>query len=143
MHALRWAGTSVPDKLASLRRELDRAGTDAILLNDLAEIAWLLNLRGADVDCNPVFVAYAIVEAETATVYLQPEQVAGDTEGHLKESGVGVAPYEEVCWGQVMSAVNQHFRSACVAVCQCLSWTHSAHIYVVVGPLSCLASCAL
>jgi Xaa-Pro aminopeptidase len=96
VHALEHAGASAADKLRDLRGGLSKEGADAILLNDLAEIAWLFNMRGADVDCNPVFVAYAAVAQESATLYIHKEQVVGDVASHLKEAGVDVAEYNEV-----------------------------------------------
>lgn len=96
MHALEHAGTSVADKLAAVRRETAAAGADTLLLNDLAEIAWLFNLRGADVDCNPVFVAYAAVAADGATLYIHKGQVGDAVAAHLAEAGVAVAEYAEV-----------------------------------------------
>ena len=105
MHKLEHAGKSVTDKLADLRRDLADASCDAILLNDLAEIAWLFNMRGSDVDCNPVFVAYALVDAEGAALFLHKEQVTEAVGAHLADAGVTVREYAEVCalWQPIAS----------------------------------------
>lgn len=96
VHKLEHAGVSVVEKLAALARELAAAGADALLVNDLAETAWLTNLRGADVDCNPVFVSYAIVTADGATLFVHAGAVDAEVEGYLKANGVTVAAYDKV-----------------------------------------------
>jgi hypothetical protein len=106
VHPAEWAGRTVPDKLTELRKELASKRCDAILLNDLAEIAWLFNLRGSDVDCNPVFVAYALVDGEGAKLFVHGEQVTEEVAAHLHEAGVVVEEYDTV----------RFFQAKCIAV---------------------------
>lgn len=113
VHKLEHAGVSVVEKLAALARELATAGVDALLVNDLAEIAWLTNLRGADVDCNPVFVAYAIVKTDGATLFVHDGAVDAEVEGYLKTNGVAVAAYDKV----QMSAFAQSFHVVPCTLC--------------------------
>ena len=69
----------------------------------LDEVAWLLNLRGSDIDFNPVFFAYAIVTADAAVLFVNTEQVDERVSRHLSgreaEGGEGgkveVRPYGE------------------------------------------------
>ena len=61
-----WTGQTIKEKLCALQHALEeqRTETDEVfLLNDLSDIAWTLNLRGADVDYNPVFLSYLAYEA--------------------------------------------------------------------------------
>lgn len=69
---------------------------DMILLTDLAEIAWTFNMRGGDVECNPVFVAYATVGADSATLYMHDGKVGDDVKKHLEEAGVTTGSYDDV-----------------------------------------------
>jgi Xaa-Pro aminopeptidase len=62
-------GRSVVDKLAAVREQMEQAGADVLILTKLDEIAWLTNLRGSDVDYNPVFEAYVILEPQRATCF--------------------------------------------------------------------------
>jgi Xaa-Pro aminopeptidase len=62
-------GRSAADKLEALRAEMAKAGADVLILSKLDEIAWLTNLRGSDVNYNPVFEAYLIVEAHGARCF--------------------------------------------------------------------------
>lgn len=54
------------------------AGAGALLVTALDEVAWLLNLRGGDVDYNPVFVSYVVVEHQNATLYVDQQKVRAD-----------------------------------------------------------------
>jgi Xaa-Pro aminopeptidase len=62
-------GRSVGEKLASIREQMAQAGAGVLILTKLDEIAWVTNLRGSDVDYNPVFEAYCIVTREQATCF--------------------------------------------------------------------------
>ena len=83
-------------KLAAIRGKLKEQSCDAILLTDLAEIAWTFNMRGGDVECNPVFVSYATVGADSATLYMHDGKVGEDVKEQLDEAGVTMGAYDEV-----------------------------------------------
>jgi Xaa-Pro aminopeptidase len=94
VHPPEFAGKSVADKLADLRAELAKHGATAHPVTSLDAIAWLFNLRGADVECNPVFVAYAIVTTDDATLFVDASRMTPDAKRSLQ--GVAkVAPYGE------------------------------------------------
>lgn len=92
---LRHSGETVASKVKRLREKLHKRGTEALLVQSLDSVAWLLNLRGSDVPYNPVFFSYALVvapqaegaeAAPTAVVrwYVRPEQVTEEVKEHLK-----------------------------------------------------------
>jgi len=96
LHPVEYAGVSAEDKLARLReamRQQDEA--EAHVLSALDEIAWLFNLRGADVEYNPVFIAYAIVERERALLFVDLNKIGDELRGALPED-VELRPYEAV-----------------------------------------------
>ena len=64
------AGVSTQDKLAAVRAEMKAAGTDSLLITDLMECAWLLNLRGSDVLYTPVFFGFMLITADSARLYV-------------------------------------------------------------------------
>ena len=66
------AGRSRTDKLAQIRAEMAEQEADCLVLPALDDIAWLLNLRGDDVACNPVVLAFAAVEPERVLLFAQP-----------------------------------------------------------------------
>jgi len=63
------AGESVAEKLGRMQQRLEREGADALLICALDEIAWTFNLRGADIAYNPVFIAWALVDGQGATLF--------------------------------------------------------------------------
>ena len=90
------AGLTRADKLARLRDELTQIGADALLLTALDEIAWLLNLRGADVPYNPVALAYLILEPHGAQLFIDPQKVPAEIAEALRADGVSCRGYDEL-----------------------------------------------
>lgn len=68
---LEYAGETASSKLGRLRRELAQQGACGMLVTMLDEVAWLTNIRGNDVQYNPVVVSYLLVTADTATLFVQ------------------------------------------------------------------------
>lgn len=84
VHALEHAGQSSADKRAALGAELARAGQDAAVLTLPDSIAWLLNIRGADIPRNPVVHAFAILHAGGhVTLFLDPAKLTDAARAHL------------------------------------------------------------
>ncbi|CAI6011243.1 unnamed protein product [Closterium sp. NIES-65] len=97
VHPIEFAGQTVRAKLQQLRAEMRDAGATALLVLALDEVAWLLNVRGADVPHCPVTVAYAVVEAEAAHLFVDPSKVAAPAVlEHLAAAGVSVKPYGDL-----------------------------------------------
>lgn len=93
-----WTGRWAWNKLQLVADTLDKQLTAPYyLFNDLADIAWLLNLRGADIDYNPVFLAYLIYgkEERRFVLFTHPETLTPEARQQLEQAEVGVAPYEE------------------------------------------------
>lgn len=92
----RYAGVSAHDKLSALRSQLSLRHADGMLVCALDDIAWLLNLRGQDVHCTPVFVGYVLVSVDGATLFVDKAKLTPEVEQYLADEGVGVAPYTAV-----------------------------------------------
>lgn len=92
----RYAGVSAHDKLSALRSQLALRHADGMLVCALDDIAWLLNLRGQDVHCTPVFVGYVLVSVDAATLFIDKAKLTPEVEQYLANEGVGVAPYTAV-----------------------------------------------
>lgn len=94
VHPIQYAGKSVKSKLNELRKACEN---NSVIVSALDEIAWLLNLRGSDIHCSPVFFSYVIVTPQQATLYLQPSaKLSEQVKSHLKEAGVQLANYDQV-----------------------------------------------
>jgi Xaa-Pro aminopeptidase len=95
---LQYAGVSVEHKLAALRRALADVRADVVAVSALDEVAWLFNVRAADIEFNPVVIAYALVAADSATLYLHERPAdAADAPAlaaHLAEARVTTKPYD-------------------------------------------------
>ena len=70
LHPLKYAGETTESKLSRIRECLVKQGADGLLVTALDEIAWVLNLRGNDVHCNPVFVSYLLIAPDKVTLYI-------------------------------------------------------------------------
>lgn len=93
---LEFAGRTAADKLQAIRADVRSHGADAILITQLDEIAWVLNLRGKDVHCTPVFVAYLLVLQDEAVLYIDPAKVTGEVEAYLRGLGITTREYAAV-----------------------------------------------
>ncbi len=91
-----FAGEAVESKLARMREALAKKKADAMIISALDEIAWLLNIRGNDVEYNPVVISYVVLEAERCTLFVDASKVDIMTRNYLDFNNVTVLPYEEV-----------------------------------------------
>lgn len=66
-------GRTASDKTAFVRARMKEAGADALLVSDLAETAWLFNLRGGDIECTPEFFAFTLVRPDTVELFTMIE----------------------------------------------------------------------
>jgi Xaa-Pro aminopeptidase len=83
------------EKLAQLRRSLRAAGTDWHLVSTLDDIAWIFNLRGADVSYNPVFLAHALIGPDKAWLFVAAGKVSEELRARLGTDGIAVLPYAQ------------------------------------------------
>ena len=98
IHPALWAGEAAAEKLERMRAAMRESGAGALLVTALDEVAWLLNLRGGDVPHNPVFLSYAVVTLEGATLFTDEAKLSAGGNGeqaassrlraHLEAAGV-------------------------------------------------------
>ena len=96
IQTLEYAGESCRDKLGRIRSSLLRRGAGGMLMTQLDDIAWTLNLRGTDVHCTPVFVAWLIVAEEVAVLYIKDEKLSPEVIDYLHAEGVAVDDYDNI-----------------------------------------------
>ena len=84
------------EKLAKLRETLQERGADWHFIATLDDIAWLFNLRGGDVSFNPVFVSFALINQQQATLFVALSKVDADLRAVLEQDGVTLRDYSEV-----------------------------------------------
>lgn len=95
VHPIERAGKSVIDKLVDIRNKMEELGASVHVISSLDDVAWTLNLRGSDVQSNPVFLGYIMVTKNEAKLYVDLEKLEVDSRKQLDESGVKMLPYEE------------------------------------------------
>lgn len=96
IHPVEYAGVDTTEKLAQIRKSLARQHADGMLVSSLDDIAWVLNLRGSDVHCNPVFVSYLLIGPETATLYINKVKLQSGVEEYLCKHGINIDDYQNV-----------------------------------------------
>ncbi|MGF6965313.1 Xaa-Pro aminopeptidase [Paraburkholderia sp. WC7.3g] len=92
-HIAPQAGVARADKLAQVRRAMADKGAQWHFISTLDDLAWLLNLRGADVSYNPVFVAHALIGVESVSLFIADGKVSAALAEVLARDGISVEPY--------------------------------------------------
>ena len=96
LHPLEYAGETTASKIGRIREYLSGHGADELLVTALDEIAWVLNLRGSDVHCNPVFISYLLISPGKVTLYINNVKLPAGVRGYLAAEHIEVEPYEAV-----------------------------------------------
>ena len=99
LHDLQYTGRTCRDKIYDIRSSLHRHKADGMLVSALDDIAWTLNLRGNDVHCNPVFVAYLLIASDRATLFTDPEKLTPEVKAYLTDQGVDTDDYTHIADG--------------------------------------------
>ncbi len=95
VHPVDRAGKSVVDKLTDIRQAMKKQETTAHIMGSLDDVAWTLNLRGSDVECNPVFLGYVLVKLDQAILFVDTEKLNDEAKALMQESGVEIKEYDE------------------------------------------------
>ncbi|MGG5461074.1 aminopeptidase P family protein [Clostridium sp. B9] len=96
LHEVKYCGKSASEKLGEVRENMRKLGASNYIVASLDDIAWLYNIRGNDVKCNPVVLSYAIVKDEEALLYVDKEKFTEEMEETLKSEGVIIKEYNEI-----------------------------------------------
>lgn len=97
LHELKYAGLSAQEKLTQLRQAWSQIDTKitAQVITRLDDIAWLMNMRGADVDCNPLAIAYAIIMQNQAFLFTALSRVSKDVQESLAKQRIEIKAYDD------------------------------------------------
>jgi Xaa-Pro aminopeptidase len=102
-HAPPYATMRRADKLTATRAAMAQLGAERHFISTLDDIAYLFNLRGADVSFNPVFLAHALIEPDKVTLFTAEGKIPAALRERLAQDGVHVAPYEQAA--QALGAI--------------------------------------
>lgn len=89
-------GMGVQEKLARVREKMAGEGAEHLLVSKLDDIMWLYNIRGNDVENNPVALSYTFVSKESAVLFVQTEALTDEVRAHLKENNVDCREYGDI-----------------------------------------------
>ncbi|UZJ59075.1 aminopeptidase P family protein [Pseudomonas sp. KU26590] len=95
-HAAPHATETRPDKLTRLRKVMAERGADWHFLATLDDIAWLFNLRGADVSYNPVFISFALIGPNSINLFVASEKVDAGLRSTLERDGITLHEYTRI-----------------------------------------------
>ena len=108
LHDDAFAGKTREEKLAEVRKKMQDQNASHLLITTLDDIAWLLNLRAADVECNPVFLSYVLVSDSQTTLFIEGSRIEADALAALKDSGIELQPYDAI--GEAIESLGSHTR---------------------------------
>jgi len=95
-HELKYACTDRKTKIEAICNELDHLGADMQIITALDDLAWTFNLRGSDVECNPVFMAYACVSRKGTILFIESKKLPAEIRNKLKAEGIKIKEYDEL-----------------------------------------------
>jgi Xaa-Pro aminopeptidase len=91
-----YAGEDRCAKIEAVRARMADLKVDWYLISALDETAWLFNLRGSDIDCNPVFYSYALLSAQDCYLFVHKQKLAASLIEKLDECNIKLLPYEAI-----------------------------------------------
>ena len=91
-----FAGKSSKEKITELREAMAKEQATVHILTTLDDIAWLLNIRGNDIQCNPMVLSYAMITMDKFYLYIHSEVLNDEVKTYLEQQGVTIKGYEEI-----------------------------------------------
>lgn len=92
----KWTGESRKNKIAKVRRQMNEKGANIFVLTSLDDIAWLLNIRGNDIHCCPMVLAYLVMTEDEVRLYANDKAFSPKVCVSLNKDGVRLYPYNDI-----------------------------------------------
>ncbi len=92
----KYSGESTESKIDSILENISKYGANSLLLSALDEIAWILNIRGTDVECNPVAICYAFLSEQERVLFINAKKINTETAEYLKSNKIKIAGYDKI-----------------------------------------------
>lgn len=96
LHPLKYSGMNRPEKFKSIREKMAQSGVDYHLFASLDDIAWIFNIRGSDVSCNPVVMGFGLISKKSVELFVKNGKFNAKEIGTLEKDGVKVREYDEI-----------------------------------------------
>lgn len=110
LHEDYYAGRTREEKIEQMHQSMLEVGADYLLVSTLDDIAWIFNLRGADIECSPVFLAYALFSKKGVCLYTNDSRIEKDALMALKTSGVTISAYDAIASDLCQLPVNSNLQ---------------------------------
>lgn len=95
-HDVVYAGKSTAEKINEIRREMNKKGVNYYLVPSLDDVAWLFNVRGSDVEYNPIVISYGLLSQDRAWLFIDPRKLNEEVKETLQNNGVTIEGYEQI-----------------------------------------------
>jgi Xaa-Pro aminopeptidase len=95
-HEIRYACTDRKTKIKTICTELEKSGANLQIITALDDLAWIFNLRGTDVECNPVFLAWAIVSGAETILFIEGGKLSPELKNKLEAEGICIKGYNDL-----------------------------------------------
>lgn len=139
-YPLEHAGYSAKEKIADLRQVLHQQSAQAHVITMLDSIAWLFNIRGTDIEYNPLIICYAIISSSDAILFIDSGKVSSADQLYLQSQGISLQPYNAFS-----SALNQLKGKVWVDPDSCSWWAAKqltkATLFLDTSPLLLMKAC--
>ena len=90
------AGKTFEEKRGEVMKKLEKENADSFLLTRLDDLMWLFNIRGCDVECNPVALSYGYLSKERSVLFIQKSALDDEVSAYLEKKGVQVEEYDSI-----------------------------------------------
>ena len=95
-HELNYAGYSRLEKINQIRKGMKESGASATIVSALDDLAWTFNLRGQDVNYNPVFLGYALITEKEVQLFINPAKLPTEIREKLHHEEIQLKDYSEI-----------------------------------------------
>ncbi len=96
LHDIKYTGKSREDKIAEVTREMKAIGADHYVISGLDDIAWLLNIRGRDVKCNPLTISYVVISEGKCNLFIDDKKINAEVRTELEKAKIEIMPYDSI-----------------------------------------------
>ena len=96
LYDIEFAGETRQSKIERIRQIICEQKAGAHLVSTLDDIAWTLNMRGSDVEYNPVAISYLVITDQEARLFIAPEEISQEVRHTLENEGVAFSGYEDI-----------------------------------------------
>jgi len=133
-----YAGQTAAEKIQNVRQALAEKHCHAHVVTMLDAIAWLLNIRGSDIDYNPLTIAYLIIDQDQVTLYIDPKKVNSE-HAYFKQYDIHLKPYTD------FAHALKHIKGDTLLDPSTASWWVEHHIdapiHYAPSPISMMKAC--